>query len=128
MDPSSAHQTMLPSSSSSRPPRRASSLPPGRHPESMVNLQSSSSNPIFMPAHQQSSYPNMIFGGTAGPQNAAPGIQQHGGAQLAGITYSQPGSESASLNPYMPARFGLGSSPMGTGAASQEVVCLSDDE
>ncbi|KAM0838518.1 hypothetical protein ACQ4PT_060926 [Festuca glaucescens] len=123
MDPSSAHQAMLPPASSSRPPRRASSLPPGRHPESMVNLQPSSSNPIFMPAHQQSPYPSMALGGTSGPQNAAPGIQQHGGARIAGVNHNQPGSEPASLNPYMPARFGLGSSPTDTA-----VVCLSDDE
>ncbi|XP_047078989.1 uncharacterized protein LOC124689514 [Lolium rigidum] len=123
MDPSSAHQAMLPPASSSRPARRASSLPPGRHPESMVNLQPSSSNPIFMPAQQQSPYPSMALGGTSGPQNAAPGIQQHRGARIAGVNHNQPGSEPASLNPYMPARFGLGSSPTDTA-----VVCLSDDE
>uniref|UniRef100_A0ACD5V9H5 Uncharacterized protein n=1 Tax=Avena sativa TaxID=4498 RepID=A0ACD5V9H5_AVESA len=129
MDPSSAHQTMLPSASSSRPPRRASSLPPGRQ-ESMANLlQSSGSHPIFMPAHQQSSYPNMGLGGTSGPSNAAPGSQQHAGAQIAGVNHNQSGYESASLSMHLPARFGLGSSSSPTGAvASPEVVCLSDDE
>uniref|UniRef100_A0ACD5Z8I4 Uncharacterized protein n=1 Tax=Avena sativa TaxID=4498 RepID=A0ACD5Z8I4_AVESA len=129
MDPSSAHQTMMPSASSSRPPRRASSLPPGRQ-ESMANLlQSSGSNHIFMPAHQQSSYPNMVLGSTSGLPNAAPGSQQHAGVQIAGVNHNHSGYESASLTMHMPARFGLGSSSSPAGAvASPEVVCLSDDE
>ncbi|KAM0911022.1 hypothetical protein ACQ4PT_013771 [Festuca glaucescens] len=125
MDPSSAHQA-----SSSRPPRRASLLPPRRHPESMLSLQPSTSNPIFMRADQSSSYPSMALGGTgtAGPQNAAPGSQQHGGAQIAGINHNQPGSEPASLNAYLKARLRLVSGSSPAGVASREVVCLSDDE
>ncbi|KAK1660933.1 hypothetical protein QYE76_049092 [Lolium multiflorum] len=112
MDPSSAHQA-----SSSRPPHRASLLPPCRHPESMLSLQPSTSNPIFMPAHQPSSYPSMALGGTAGPQNAAPGSQQHGGAQIAGVNHNQPGSELASLNEYLKDRIRVvsSSSPAGAG-------------
>jgi hypothetical protein len=104
-------------------------LPSGGHPESMANiLQSSSSNPIFMSAHQQSSYPNMVLGSTSGPLNAAPGSQRTG-AQIAAVNHNQSSSELASLSVYIPARFGIGSSSSPAGAgASPEVVCLSDDE
>jgi hypothetical protein len=114
---------MLPSASCALP---AYSLPSGRHPESMVNfLQSSSSNPAFFSA-QQSSYQNIALGNTSGLRNAAQG-GQHAGAQIAGA--NQSGSESATLNTYLPARSGLcsSSSPVGIGA-SAVVVCLSDDE
>ncbi|CAM0948022.1 unnamed protein product [Alopecurus aequalis] len=131
IDPGSAHQTTS-AASGSRPPRGASSLPPSsRHPaESMVSyLQSSGSNPVFMPAHQQPSYPNTVLGSSSsapGPRpNAVPGIQQHGGVQIACVSRNQPSSVPASPGPYMPARFGLGSSSSPTDA---EVVCLSDDE
>ncbi|CAM0955492.1 unnamed protein product [Alopecurus aequalis] len=124
--PSSVHRAMLPSASNSRPPRPAPLLPSGRQ-ELMVNLQSSSPNPAFFPA-LQSSYQNIALGSISGPPNATPGSQQHAGAQIAGV--NRPGFESTSLNAYMPARFGLGSSssPAGAGAASAQVVCLSDDE
>jgi hypothetical protein len=49
-----------------------------------------------MPAHQQSSSPSMALGSTAGPQNAAPGSQQHGVAQIAGVNHNQPGSKPSS--------------------------------
>lgn len=115
MTSSSVHQHTISSASRLHPALpAASSLPYGRRDSSMANiLRSSSSNPTFMVATQQSSDPNIVLGSTAYPLNAAPG-SWHAGARIAGRV-NQPGSQSALPNAHLPARLGLTSSSAGTG-------------